>query len=172
MQSFGGKPASNASQVVLRTELQRGDVEAIVRFHCEAYEREFGFDPTFEAHESEPLAAFARSSSPRQCVWIAEADRAMVGCIAIVEASERQAQLRWFLVTAAARNSGLGRRLLREAIEFSRSAGYETMFLWTVNVLEAAAHLYREFGFEIVESNPGRLWGVDLVEERYELRFS
>ena len=153
----------------LRTELRPGDVEAIVRFHCEAYGDEFGFDPTFQDHVSEPLAAFARSSSPRQRVWIAESGAAMVGCIAIVEASERAAQLRWFLVDAAARNTGLGRRLLGEAIRFSREMGYDTLFLWTVSVLDAAAHLYRAFGFEIVESNPGRLWGVDLIEERYEL---
>lgn len=159
-------------EIELRTELGPGDVEAIVRFHCEEYGREFGFDPTFQDHVSEPLAAFARSSSARQRVWIAESSRAMVGCIAIVEASARAAQLRWFLVDASARNTGLGRRLLGEAIRFSREIEYDALFLWTVSVLHAAAHLYRDFGFEIVESNPGRLWGVDLIEERYELKLN
>jgi GNAT superfamily N-acetyltransferase len=93
----------------------------------------------------------------------------MIGCIAIVEANTKEAQLRWFLVTAGARNSGLGRRLLREAIDFSRSMGYERIFLWTVSVLHAAARLYHAFGFQLVESNPGRMWGVDLEEERYDL---
>ncbi|HET9886423.1 MAG TPA: GNAT family N-acetyltransferase, partial [bacterium] len=65
--------------------------------------------------------------------------------------------------------SGLGRRLLREAVDFSRSMDYERIFLWTVSVLHAAAHLYREFGFELVESNPGSMWGVELKEERYVL---
>ena len=164
----------------LRTRLKPGDVEAIVRFHCQVYESEFGFDPTFEAHVSEPLAAFAQSSSARQRVWIAEqpansisaagSQRKMMGCIAIVEANALSAQLRWFLVAREARNSGLGRRLLHEAIDFSKAMGYGNLFLWTVSVLHAAAHLYRDFGFEIVESNPGRLWGVELVEERFELK--
>jgi len=41
--------------------------------------------------------------------------------------------------------------------------------LWTVSSLTAAAHLYRSAGFQKVEEKPGRLWGVDVIEERYEL---
>jgi hypothetical protein len=44
--------------------------------------------------------------------------------------------------------------------------------LWTVSVLEAAARLYRSFGFVIVEAKPRRLWGLDVVEECYELKLS
>jgi hypothetical protein len=35
--------------------------------------------------------------------------------------------------------------------------------------LAAAAHLYRSAGFRQVEQRPGRLWGVDVIEEKYEL---
>ena len=41
--------------------------------------------------------------------------------------------------------------------------------LWTVSALEAAARLYRAAGFERVEQRPGRHWGVEVIEERYEL---
>jgi N-acetylglutamate synthase-like GNAT family acetyltransferase len=134
--------------------------------------RSSGFDPTFEAHVAEPLAAFARSSSKRQRLWIAEAEHQMQGCVGIVEADASSAQLRWFLVAPEARGSGLGRRLLNEAVSFSRSNDYERIFLWTVNLLHAAAHLYRSVGFKIVEAKPERLWGVDVIEECYELRLT
>jgi hypothetical protein len=41
------------------------------------------------------------------------------------------------------------------------------VFLWTVSALTAAARLYRAAGLRKVEERPGRLWGVDVVEEKY-----
>ena len=86
-----------------------------------------------------------------------------------MEAAEKVAQLRWFLVDPAVRGMGLGRRLLDEALAFCKECGYGNVILWTVSALEAAAHLYRSAGFRKVEEKPGRLWGVDVVEEKYEL---
>jgi GNAT superfamily N-acetyltransferase len=155
--------------ILLRTALRPGDLEAIVRFHCDVYGSEFGFDEAFEPHVSEPLEKFARSASKRERIWIAERGAAMVGCIAIVDAGADTAQLRWFLVAPDARGNGLGRRLLAEAIAFSRASGSRRIILWTVDVLEAAARLYRSAGFERVESRPARLWGLELAEEMYAL---
>ena len=68
-----------------------------------------------------------------------------------------------------ARRVGLGKKLLGEAVAFARAGGSESVILWTVRALTAAAHLYRSFGFRQVEEKPGRQWGVDVIEERYEL---
>jgi hypothetical protein len=38
-----------------------------------------------------------------------------------------------------------------------------------VNALTTAARLYRSTGFTIAESKPARLWGRDLVEEKYAM---
>jgi GNAT superfamily N-acetyltransferase len=155
--------------ITLRTELRPGDLGGIVQLHGTVYAREHGFDPTFEAYVAGPLAECALRASPRERIWIAERQGRLVGCVAIVDAGPRTAQLRWFLVDPAARGSGLGTRLLREAIAFSRGLGCETLVLWTVGALEAAARLYTAAGFAKVESKPGRRWGADVVEERYEL---
>jgi GNAT superfamily N-acetyltransferase len=155
--------------VTIRTSLAPGDVGAIVRLHGILYAREYGFDPTFEAYVAGPLAEFVRAGSDGGRLWIAEQEGRLVGCVAVVAASAETAQLRWFLVDPAARGAGLGKRLLGEAIQFARDAGYRTMILWTVSALTAAAHLYRAAGFRKVEEKPGRQWGVDVVEEKYEL---
>jgi GNAT superfamily N-acetyltransferase len=160
---------SPGEAVALRTDLRPGDIGWIVHRHGVLYAREYGFDPTFEAYVAGPLAELVRSPSPRDRIWIAERDRCIVGCIAIVAAGPRTAQLRWFLVEPEARGGGLGKRLLRETVAFCRTRGYDAVILWTVSALAAAAHLYRSAGFRKVEEKPGRRWGVDVVEEKYEL---
>ena len=155
--------------VWVRSTLRPGDVEAIVRLHGSIYSREFGFDSTFEAYVAAPLAAFARQISPRERIWIAEQDGRVVGSVAIVSASDDIAQLRWFLVDPATRGSGLGTTLLREAVAFCRASGYRLVVLWTVSALAAAGRLYRAAGFDKSEERPGRRWGVDVVEEKYEM---
>lgn len=162
----------------LRTTLRPGDIGRIVAAHGELYAAEHGFDVTFEGYVAEPLGAFAVRADPRERIWIADLppDSAghprFGGCVAVVAGPDGRAQLRWFLVHPSARGTGLGRRLLMEAIAFAREQGYRGMELWTVSALEAAARLYRSSGFRLAESVPGRRWGVPVTEERYELDWS
>src|SRR5262245_9867051 len=161
---------STPEAIALRTELRPGDLGRIVSLHGVIYARERGFDPTFEAYVAGPLAEFVRGGSRRERLWIAERGERLVGCVAIVAATPETAQLRWFLVDPSARGAGLGKRLIQEALAFCRQAGYADVILWTESVLKAAAHLYEAAGFRKTEEKAGRVWGVDLVEEKYELR--
>jgi GNAT superfamily N-acetyltransferase len=154
----------------LRHDLKPGDLEQIVRLHAIIHAEECGFDSTFEAYVAGPLAEFARGRTARDQLWITERDEQIVGCIAVVHVSQAEAQLRWFLVVPSARRRGLGRWLLHEAVEFARDRKYEAAFLWTVSALTSAARLYLRLGFEKAEERPGRMWGVDVVEEKYTLR--
>jgi N-acetylglutamate synthase-like GNAT family acetyltransferase len=141
----------------------------LIYLHGVVYAQEYGFDHTFEAYVAGPLSNFVRSASERERLWIAERDGRIVGCIAIVAASSQVAQLRWFLVDPSARGIGVGKKLLNEAIAFCRARDYRSIILWTVSALTTAAHLYGSVGFKRVEEKPGRQWGVDVVEEKYEL---
>lgn len=155
--------------ITIRTNLVPGDLGAVVSLHGLIYAREQGFDATFEAYVAGPLAAFVRRRTDRDRLWIAERGEDLVGTVAVVGTSEQEAQLRWFLVDPSARGLGLGTGLLREAVTFAKGSEYRTIFLWTVRALTAAARLYREAGFHKTRERAGRLWGVDVVEERYEL---
>ena len=159
-------------ETAIRTVLEPGDIGAVVGLHGRVYAREYGFDTTFEAYVAAPLGEFAQAPGPRDRIWLAERDGELVGSIAIVEAPDGAAQLRWFLVDPSARGAGLGRRLMSEAISFCREAGYRSVFLWTVSALEAAVHIDRSTGFRLTESTPRRLWGVDVDDDRYELDLS
>lgn len=158
--------------IQLRTDLRPGDIGHLIYLHGILYAREYGFDRTFEAYVAGPLSEFARTTSDRERLWIAERHERIVGCIAIVASTPEVAQLRWFLVDPSCRGIGLGRRLLDEAVAFSRASGYQSILLWTVSHLLAAAHLYRAAGFRKTEEIPGRRWGVEVVEEKYELNLT
>jgi ribosomal protein S18 acetylase RimI-like enzyme len=165
-----GTDSDAQSPVTLRTALRPGDLGEVVRLHGTSYARERGFDPTFEAYVAAPLAEFVRRGAARERLWLAEQGGRLVGCVAVVAAGPQAAQLRWLLVDAPARGRGLGRRLLHEALAFCRACGYAEVLLWTESALTAAARLYRAAGFRQTEERPGRLWGVELVEQKFELR--
>ncbi len=163
--------ASEASSgVLIRHDLRPGDMGRVIALHGMLYAEEYGFDHGFEAYVAETVAEFGRLARPGlDRLWVAERAGQLVGSIAIVGREDGAAQLRWFLVHPDARGSGLGRRLLHEALTFCRAAGYRSVYLWTVTGLEAAARLYVADGFRKTETKPpATLWGVDLAEERYD----
>jgi GNAT superfamily N-acetyltransferase len=163
-------PDQDESDIIIRTGVRAGDLGYIVSMHGIVYAGERGFDATFEAYVAGPLAEFVGANNPRERIWLAERKGRIIGCVAIVAVSTETAQLRWFLVDPSARGKGLGRRLLQHAIAFSRECGYAEVILWTESALTAAAHLYQSAGFRLTTTKPGRMWGVELIEEKYEMR--
>ncbi|MGV8175451.1 MAG: GNAT family N-acetyltransferase [Methanothrix sp.] len=106
---------------------------------------------------------------PRERIWIVEKDGRIAGSLAIVEFSERMAQLRWLLLRPDLRGQGLGRRMVEEALAFCRDCGYESIFLWTVEGLPESATLYLSAGFKETERVTHEIWGREVTEVRHEL---
>lgn len=154
----------------LRSDLKPGDVEKIAQLHGDLYEAEYGWNNAeFAEYVRTPLSKFAANVGPRERIWILEREHEIVGCIAMVEVSQGQAQLRWFLLHPSLRGLGLGQKLIAEALDFVQEQGYTHVLLWTVKGLESAARLYFSTGFELTEENPTEAWGKSLVEQRYDL---
>lgn len=150
-------------------EYEEGDLQWIVDTHGEMYAREYGFDSTFPEYVREPLSRFHNTRKiGREEIWIAEKNNRKVGVVAVAFFEEDIAQLRWFLLLEEERGKGLGNVLLKTAIDFAKGAGYKEMILWTVSILDAARYLYEKHGFKICEEIPHRIWGQDLVEEKWD----
>jgi GNAT superfamily N-acetyltransferase len=147
-----------------------GDMGFVAYRHGIVYEQEYGFDTSFDAYVIGGLIKFAEQYDPKKDeLWIALLGGRPVGSIAIVNAGEREAQLRWLLVEPEGRNHGVGRRLIQTALDFCVRGGYQNVFLWTLAHLDAARWLYEQFGFKLTETITHPIWGRELTEERWDL---
>ncbi len=157
------------NSISLRQDIRPGDVGFITYLHAILYAPEQGWDHTFDSYVAIPLAEFSKRRSPQERIWILEKSGRIAGSVAVVRFSEEEAQLRWLLLCPEMRGRGLGRRLVEEAVAFSRRCGYDSIFLWTVDTLPAAAGLYRSVGFRETEKVTHELWGSVVTEVKYEL---
>ena len=128
------------SDVIIRHEFKPGDIGYLTYLHGVLYAKECGWDHTFESYVA----------------------------IAIVNSSDADAQLRWFLLHPDLRGRGLGRALMEDAMAFCRAQTYQTVFLWTEARLTVAAALYRSVGFQLTEEISHEQWGTTVVEQRYD----
>jgi DNA-binding MarR family transcriptional regulator/N-acetylglutamate synthase-like GNAT family acetyltransferase len=149
---------------------QPGDMGWVVHRHGMLYAEEYGYDQTFEALVAEIVAKFIQHlDAKRERCWIAERDGEIVGSVFLVAESKTVAKLRLLLVEPSARGLGIGARLAGECVRFARQASYKKIVLWTQSDLDAARHIYRKAGFQVVEKKRHQSFGKDLVAETWEL---
>ena len=153
----------------IRHDVRPGDIGDIISMHGQLYTREHGYSLDFEAYVAKTFSAYPWPLGTRERLWIVEKNGALSGSIAIVRASETEAQLRWLLLSPELRGFGLGTCLVEEAIAFSRSSGYRAVLLWTEASLTTATRLYRQAGFTLTQTRTGMTWGAQRTEERYDL---
>jgi GNAT superfamily N-acetyltransferase len=142
----------------------------VISLHGSLYADQFGWDHTFEALVARISAEFIENFDPEtECSWIAEVDGEFVGSAFVVRLDEHVSKLRMMIIDQKAQGLGIGRALLNECLGFARRKGYTKMTLWTNDVLIAARKMYATAGFRMIDEEPGRNFGVDLVSETWEL---
>jgi DNA-binding MarR family transcriptional regulator/N-acetylglutamate synthase-like GNAT family acetyltransferase len=147
-----------------------GDMGWVVQRHGSLYAEEYGYDRHFEGLVASIVGSFVEEfDSARERCWIAERAGETVGSVFLVRKSEHVAKLRLLIVDPAARGLGIGARLVAECVKFARQAGYRKITLWTHSQLNAARHLYREAGFQLVHKQSVHSFGLDLVDETWDL---
>lgn len=154
--------------IVLRSP-RPGDIGWIIHRHGALYTAEYGWDATFETLVGKVAIAFAEQHDPaRERCWVAVRGDEILGSAFVMRKDAVVAKLRLVYVEPHTRGHGLGRRLVDEAMQFARGAGYRRMTLWTNDVLLPARRLYERLGFVMVASEPHHSFGRDLVGETWE----
>ncbi len=156
----------------IRRELRPGDLGEIVAHHGRVYGREYGVDASFEGHVAATVARAGEHGfpTPREAVSVVELDGEHAGSIALTDEGGGEATVRWFVLDPEVRGNGLGRLLLGEMLAKAAEVGYVRVQLETFSELEAAAHLYREHGFELLSADAAPRWGRESITyQRYQL---
>ncbi len=150
-----------------------GAIAEIVRLHADYYGRDWDFGLAFEAKVARELAGFLTGFRPGVDHFAAEwaADGRMAGTVSLEgpTQADTMGHLRWFIVAAEARGSGLGRRLLGRALDHADALGFD-VYLTTFDGLGPARRLYEQAGFVLVAENGDDRWQGGVREQRFERR--
>src|SRR5882762_2239370 len=79
---------------------------------------------------------------------IEHGDGKLVGTFGLYPLDESTCELRKMYLLPSVRGRGLGKHILREAVERAKAMGFKEMVLETSSKLVAAIQLYRQFGFQ------------------------
>ncbi|MEP4431475.1 MAG: GNAT family N-acetyltransferase, partial [Hyphomicrobiales bacterium] len=128
------------------------------------------FNQAFEALIAKIVADHANDHDPAfEACWVSEHKDKVVGSIFVMKQSEDVAKLRLLYVEPDARGLGIGKLLVKTAIEFAKNAGYKTMTLWTNAQLESARFIYENSGFQKISEEPHAMFGKSMVGETWEM---
>lgn len=161
----------NAPRFILR-DPQPGDLGWVVSRQAALYAREYGWDWTYEGLAAEIVSGFVKDFDPRcEQAWIAERDGERIGAVFLMRGGEAQVgKLRLLHVEAQARGMGVGTALVAACVARARQAGYQSLELWTNDVLAGARRLYLAAGFVLAQEDAHRQFGQALVGQTWRLR--
>ncbi|CAM3306694.1 hypothetical protein SB6411_02012 [Klebsiella spallanzanii] len=157
-------------EISILTGYRPGMIGRIAQMHGEYYAKHYGFGHFFESKVAGGLAEFtSRLDTLCNQVWLAVQGEKIVGSVAIdgQDLGDNEAHLRWFILDDSCRGSGIGRRLLNEAMAFCDSQDFSSVQLWTFSGLNAARKLYESFGFTLHKEWQGDQWGRMMTEQQF-----
>ncbi len=113
------------------------------------YARFLGRDLTFQHFQEELEHLDQKYTEPngRICAAVTDAGK-VVGCVAFRKQNDKQCEMKRLYVEETHRKLGVGRKLVETILEWARADGYEEMVLDSLQPLESAIALYKQYGFK------------------------
>jgi DNA-binding MarR family transcriptional regulator/GNAT superfamily N-acetyltransferase len=158
------------NSIKIVTGYHAGMIGRITEMHGSYYAREHNFGSFFERKVAAGLVDFSdRLGKPCNQIWLAMVNDRVVGSVAIdgEDLGNNEAHLRWFILDDGCRGSGVGRKLIAEAMKFCDEQKFSSVQLWTFNKLKAARRVYESFGFELSKEWEGDQWGSTITEQQF-----
>lgn len=147
-----------------------GDMGLIIHSHAMQFAQDYGWNDEFEALVAEKTSEFMRNFDPamERC-WLADYKEKIVGSLCLVKVKEDIGELRLLFVASEARNMGIGKSMLGEAIRFARHVGYKKLTMWTESVHDHAMDLFEDAGLRVVRQTHHHRFGKDLIGQHWEM---
>ncbi|SDZ81604.1 GNAT family N-acetyltransferase [Rubrimonas cliftonensis] len=153
-----------------------GAIGDVVALHGRHYAEHWGFGAFFEAKVARELAGFVARLEPDDLCLIAADGEGLCGSLILdlhdPASKGRGAHLRWFIVADRARGTGLGGRLMSEAMAHVDACAGGAAWLTTFAGLDAARRLYERRGFALAVEADGAAWGVTVREQEFRRGFA
>ncbi|MGR6338856.1 GNAT family N-acetyltransferase [Priestia megaterium] len=151
-------------------DFNENDKDYIIDSHYKIYNKEYNYDLSFKEFISNSVNQYIKNANNLlENIWILDIDGCPKGSISIKRVNEDVAQLGLFLVDPSLRGTGLGKQLVQTAIDFCKEKNYKKVVLWTNSKLFAARRIYKNKGFQLIETRKQFLSNKELVEEQWEL---
>jgi GNAT superfamily N-acetyltransferase len=158
------------NNIQIRTDMRPGDIGYITFMHGNLYSREYGYGIAFESYVAAGLHEFYTHYDPaKDRIWLAESGGKIIASMLLMHRPGNAAQLRYFLIDTAFRGAGLGKKLMQLYMDFYKQCGYTSSYLLTTSELDAAASLYKRYGFQLTEEKESSAFGKVVSEQRYDL---
>ena len=156
--------------ILIRTNLQAGDLGHVVSMHGLLYKQEYNYGIAFESYVAAGLHEFySNYDIHKDRVWICEYGNEMVGFLLLMHRENNSSQLRYFIIHPDFRGIGLGTHLMNLYMDFFTESRYSSSYLWTTAELTAAAALYTRYGFLLTAEKVSSEFGKPVIEQRYDL---
>ena len=139
----------------------------IIRDLFQEYEKELDENICFQSFDTELKDPLNKYGSPDGDLILAYWNGEVAGCIALTKMKDGDScEMKRLYVKPEFRKNKIGRLLIEELLNSAKERNYKRMRLDTFQKLQAAVHLYHQYGFENISAyynNP--LPGVVYMEK-------
>ena len=154
--------------LLIKHIVEEGKELDVIRDLFREYEKELDEDICFQSFEEELNNPLKKYGPPSGDLVLAYWEDQIAGCIALTKMKEAGAcEMKRLYVKPSFRKNKIGRLLVEELLTSAKERNYEKMRLDTFLKLQAAVHLYKQFGFANISAyynNP--LPGVVYMEKQ------
>lgn len=132
------------------------------------YEKELDENLCFQSFEAELNDPLKKYGPPRGVLYIAKWNDAVAGCIALYPLQNNdECEMKRLFVRPSFRKHKIGKIMVEQLLKDAVALGYKTMKLDTLEKLQPAIQLYKQYGFaETTAYYKNPLTGVVYMEKQ------
>ena len=139
--------------LLIKHIIEEGKELNIIRDLFREYEKELNEDICFQSFEEELKHPLKKYGAPDGDLLLAYWEDEIAGCIALTKMKEPGAcEMKRLYVKPPFRKNKIGRLLVEELLNSAKEREYKLMRLDTFLKLQAAVHLYQQFGFKNISA--------------------